>query len=169
MSSLRPLDLVAKAELFFKRCERECCRRAFLYCHSREPGRLYCLECSPIAKKEREQKARKKYRQSPEGREQHCDEEDRRRQFGRVGDRRCAPEQGQVQLCATTAGYEVAVEEKSDARPELEWVLVAWPGLLAIAEQMLGAQVRCPCCGRQGRVTEVLELDEWHRRREESS
>lgn len=68
-----------------------------------------------------------------------------------------------------TAAYQVVVEEKSDARRELEWVLVAWPGLRAAAEQMLGAYVLCPCCGREGGVTEVLELDEWHRRRREKT
>jgi len=172
VSNLRPLDTrVAKAELFFKRCERERCQRAFWYCRSREPGRRYCIECSPVARREREQKARRTYRKSPEGQEQHRDEElDRRqRQLGRVGDRRCAPERGRVQTRAMTAAYQVVVEEKSDARRELEWVLVAWPGLRAAAEQMLGAYVVCPCCGREGRVTEVLELDEWHRRRREKT
>lgn len=169
MSSLRPLDTrVTKAELFYKQCERESCGREFLHCHSREPGRRYCPECSPIAQREREQKARKKYRASPCGQEQHRDEEQERRdrqQLERVGDRRCEPERGQVQTLATTAAYQTAVEEKSDAGREVEWVLVAWPGLSAAAEQMLGTRVACPCCGRYGRVVEVLELAQWRRRR----
>lgn len=171
MSSLHPLDArVAKAELFLKQCERESCQREFLHCRSREPGRRYCPECSPIARREREQRARKKYRASPWGQEQHRDEEEERRERHRlegVGDRRCEGEQGQVLTRATTAAY--AVEEKKDAREELEWVLVAWPGLMAIAEQMRGTKVSCPCCGREGRVVQVLELDEWHRRRQETS
>lgn len=170
---IRSTRRVTKAELFLKQCERESCQRPFLHCRSREPGRRYCPECSPLARREREQKAQKKYRASPSGQEQHRDEEQQRRdrrQLECVGDRRCEAERGQVQTRATTAAYQAAVEEKSDARRELEWVLVAWPGLLATAEQLLGTRVACPCCGRAGQVVEVLERDEWRwRRREESS
>lgn len=167
MSNLRPLDArVAKTELFLKQCERESCRRAFVHCRSREPGRRYCPECSPIVEHERIQKAQRKYRASPWGQEQHRDEEeDRRRRQRGVGDRRCDGEQGQVLTPVATAAYVAATEEKRDARSELEWVLVAWPGLVAVAEQMLGTWVACPCCCRAGRVIEVLEVDEWRRRR----
>jgi hypothetical protein len=169
VSSLRPLDTrVARAELHFRQCKR--CLQAFGYCRSREPGRLYCFECSPLAGREREQRARRAYRRSDEGREQHRDEERRRRERLRgVGDRRCAPEQGGVETRATTAAYQAAVEEPADARDTLEWVLVAWPEVLAAAERMLGEQLGCPCCWRRGRVTEVLELAEWRRRCEETS
>jgi hypothetical protein len=69
-----------------------------------------------------------------------------------------------------TAAYQVAVEERVDARRlEVEWMLVAWPEVRAAAEQMLDRTLTCPCCGRCGRVLEVLELAEWRRRREESS
>jgi hypothetical protein len=167
VSSLRPLDTrVTKAELHFRQCGR--CKRAFGYCHSREPGRRYCFDCSPLARRDREQRARREYRDSDEGREQHRDEESRRRDRLRgVGDRRCQGERGQVLTRATTAAYQVAVEEQTNARRELEWVLVAWPGLLAAAELLLGTMVACPCCGRRGRVAEVLELDEWRRARRE--
>jgi hypothetical protein len=67
------------------------------------------------------------------------------------------------------AAYEAAFEEPVGARDDLEWVLVAWPEVLATAEQLLGAQLVCPCCWRWGRVTEVLELAEWRRRCEETS
>jgi hypothetical protein len=159
---------VAKAELHFRQCGR--CQRAFGYCHSREPGRRYCFECSPLAECERKRRARREYRESDEGRAQHSDEESRRRERLRgVGDRRCAPEQGHVETRATAA-YEAAVEEQPvDARDNLEWVLVAWPEVLAAAEQLLGARLACPCCGRRGRVTEVLELAKWRRRRLETS
>lgn len=169
MSNLRPLDArVAKDELFLKQCKRESCQKPFLHCRSREPGRRYCPECSPLARREREQRARKKYRASPCGQEQHRDEEGQRRQRQRlesVGDRRCEGEEGQVLTHATTAAYQVAVEEKRDARSELEWVLVVWPGLLAVAEQLQGTKVACPCCGREGCVVEVLDVDEWRLRR----
>lgn len=68
------------------------------------------------------------------------------------------------------AVYESAAEEASDARREVDWVLVAWPGLLLAAQKLLGMKLTCPCCGRWGRVAQVLELDEWRRRcREETS
>lgn len=171
MSSLRPLGTrVAKAELHFRQCKR--CKEAFGYCHSREPGRRYCYECSPLARSEREKRARREYRDSDEGRKQHRDEEEERRErrrLERVGDRRCAPEGGPIEARAQTAAHQ-ATEEKSDAsREELEWVLVAWPEVLAAAVQLVGAQLTCPCCGREGRVVEVLEFAEWRRRREETS
>ena len=170
MSSLQPLDTqVAKAELHFRQCKR--CQQAFGYCHSREPGRRYCFDCSPLAKKAREQRARRGYRESEEGQAQHRDEENRRRERLRgVGDRRCAPELSPIETRSTAAAYEAAVEEPGNAHDNVEWVLVAWPEVLATAERLLGGQLSCACCGRQGRVTEVLELAEWRRRqREETS
>lgn len=169
MSSLQPLDTqVAKAELHFRQCNR--CQQAFWYCHSREPGRRYCFDCSPLAKKAREQRARRGYRESEEGQAQHRDEENRRRERLRgVGDRRCARELSPIETRSTAAAYEAAVKEPGNARDNLEWVLVAWPEVLATAEQLLGSQLICACCGRQGRVTEVLELAEWRRRRREET
>lgn len=170
MSSLQPLDAqVEKAELHYRQCKR--CQQAFEYCHSREPGRLYCFDCAPIAKQERKQRARRKYRRSEEGQKQHCDEESERRERLRdVGDRRCMPQATRIDTRATTAAYETAVEEFGDgARNDFEWVLVAWPEVLAAAKQLLGSQIMCRCCGRLGRVSEVLELAEWRRRREETS
>ncbi len=59
-------------------------------CRSREPGRLYCAECSLAARKEREKRARRNYRAQDYGKEQHKDEEAERRERLRlrsVGDR----------------------------------------------------------------------------------
>ncbi|MDQ3274988.1 MAG: hypothetical protein M3Q39_08165 [Actinomycetota bacterium] len=151
--------------LLYRPCQR--CQQPFLHCRAREPGRLYCgEECSSGAKRERERKARQKYRDSPEGREQHCDEEVRRRerrQLGRVGDRRTEPEQGQLQRVATRAALERRVEEKRDelrGEPDeqVEWLVVAWPGLLREAARLLGERVECPCCDRRGVVVRVVEL-----------
>lgn len=159
---------MARDVLFYRPCKR--CQRAFFYCRGREPGRLYCgEECSAGAKQERERRARKKYRDCPEGREQHRDEEaDRRerRQLERVGDRRTELEKSQLQRVATTAPFERGVEEKRDAPRRdvgewVEWILVAWPGLLTHAAQLLDTQVGCPCCGRRGTVVRVVELDDW--------
>lgn len=159
---------MARDVLFYRPCKR--CERAFFYCRGRQPGRLYCgEECSAGAKEDRERRARKKYRESPDGIEQHRDEEAERRerrQLERVGDRRTEPEKGQLQTVTTTAPYERGVEENCDApgRDEgerVEWVLVAWPELVAEAAQLLGTQVECACCGRRGPVARVLELDDW--------
>jgi hypothetical protein len=156
---------VALDVLFYRHCQR--CQRPFLHCRAREPGRLYCdVECSAGAKTERERRARKKYRDSPDGREQHRDEEARRRerqQLARVGDRRTEPTQGQLQRVATTAPIERRVEEDRDAPrreqdEQVEWLVVAWPGLLGEAAQLLGELVECPCCGRRGAVVRVVGL-----------
>ena len=155
---------MAREILCFRSCQR--CHRPFWYSHRREPGRRYCPECSPRAKEEREHKARRNYRDSPEGREQHRDEEDRRRkkvrELGRrVGDRRRATEMDGLRSPATTA-CERAVEEAVDV-PEkegdrVEWVLVAWPGLLSAAAALLGAELECPFSGLVGRVVEVVDV-----------
>lgn len=174
MSSLRPLaEGVPRDVLFYRPCAR--CQVPFWYCHSREPGRLYCgTECSTGARKESARRARKKYRASPEGGEQHRDEEDERRErrkLERVGDRRSEAEEGQLQRVATAAPYARAVEEKRDepGRDEgerMEWILVAWAGMLSAAELLLGTQVECPWCGRSGTVIRVVSLEEWRREAE---
>jgi hypothetical protein len=111
----------------------------------------------------------KKYRDSPEGREQHRDEESERRerqQLEPVGDRRLEPGHGQLQAVATAAPYARADEEDRDGADadqgeRVEWVLVAWPGACAEAERLLGAQATCPWCGRRGVVARVVSLDDW--------
>lgn len=157
---------MARDVLFYRPCKR--CQRAFLYC-GREPGRLYCgEECAATAKEESIRKARKKYRDSPEGREQHRDEESERRerqQLEPVGDRRLEPGHGQLQAVAT-APYARADEEDrdgadADQAERVEWVLVAWPGVLTPAERLLGAQATCPWCGRRGVIVRVVSLDDW--------
>ncbi len=158
---------MAREILCFRSCKR--CHRPFWYCHGREPGRRYCQECSPRAKEEREKKARRNYRDSPEGREQHSDEEDRRRKkvrelSVRMGDRRRATEMDELRSPATTAASERAVEEAEDVPKEegdrVEWVLVAWPGLLSAAAALLGAELACPFSGLVGRVVEVVGVGE---------
>lgn len=160
--------------LFYRPCKR--CERGFFYCRSREPGRRYCCDCATPAKKERERRARKRYRRSPEGLEQHRDQEAERRerqQLERVGDRRFEQATDRVQVLAPTAPYARAEKGPSDAptsqpppiQPRsvepLEWLLVAWPELLAAATQLLGSLVACPRCGRRGVVVRVVPLDGW--------
>lgn len=151
--------------LFYRPCKR--CERPFLYCRAREPGRRYCGECAAPAKKERERKARLTYRNSVEGLEQHRDEEEERRgrrQLERVGDRRLAATHGELQIVSAAAPYALAAEEIRDAPSEdieLEWLIVAWPGLLAAASGWLGARVECPWCGREGTAVRVVGLDVW--------
>ena len=166
MSNLRPLDGVSSDVLFYRPCKR--CQQGFFYCR-REPGRRYCgEECAGEATEERVQKARQKYRDSPEGREQHRDEESERRQrhrLDRVGDRRLEPAHGELQIVATTAPFKRALKER-DAKPDksdgqLEWLLVVWPSLLTEAEGWLGLELACPVCGRKGIVGRVAGLDDW--------
>ena len=164
MSSLRPLARVALHVLFLLPCGR--CGEAFHFCRSCEPGRRYCSEeCSLLAKRARARRARKKYRLSPEGRAQHRDEEAERRErrhAERVGDRRCPDERVSVQVVAA----QVTVAEPADAPQridEVEWLLVVWPGLLAIAERWLGVRVACPVCGHHGRVARVIAWESWRR------
>ena len=85
-----------------------------------------------------------------------------------MGDRRCEPNEGQIQVLVATAAHKLTVEEPDDepARREgeqVEWILVVWPTLVAIAQQMLGEEVACPCCGRNGHIAEVVELASWKR------
>jgi hypothetical protein len=159
---------VAEEVLFYRPCKR--CKEGFLYCRAREPGRRYCDECVAPAQKERERKARKNYRSSPEGREQHNDEQERwrERQRERVGDRRLEADEGRVEMLGNAAPYERAEEEPGDepiqAQPTvepLEWVLVAWPELLAAANRQLGFSVACSGCGRRGVVVRVVPLADW--------
>lgn len=159
---------MAEEVLFYRPCKR--CTQGFLYCRAREPGRLYCDDCRTPAQKERERRARKHYRNSPEGHEQHCDEQQRwrERQRERVGDRRLEVDEGQIEMLGNAAPYERAKEEPRDeptqAHPTvepLEWLLVAWPELLAAANKQLGLSVACPGCGRRGVVVRVVSLDDW--------
>lgn len=169
MSNLRPLDGVATDILFYRPCAR--CQQAFLYCRGQEPGRRYCGEaCATWAKGERERKARKTYRASLEGQEQHRDEEEERRARRRleaVGDRRLVLQSSEVQRVDPASPSVHAIEEghsepEEDKEERVEWVLVAWPGVLAAAAAMLGAEVECPGCGRRGPVVRVVSLADWH-------
>jgi hypothetical protein len=168
VSNLRPLDGVATDILFYRPCA--CCQQAFHYCRGREPGRRYCGEaCAAWARWERERKARKTYRVSPEGQEQHRDEEGERRARRRheaVGDRRLALESSEVQRVDPVSPYVHAVKEGHGERGQdegdrMEWVLVAWPGLLVAAGAMVGTEMGCPGCGRRGTVVRVVSLAEW--------
>jgi hypothetical protein len=131
------------------------CLKSFLYCRRCEPGRRYCEACSGAARKERERKARQTYRSSKEGREQHRDEEERRREKIRMGDRRSNVEGHRLQMPRSES-------ERADARSKsADWWIVAWPGLVAAAGRMLGTWVVCPSCGCHGRILRVISLDDW--------
>lgn len=71
-------------------------------------------------------------------------------------------------MLPTAALYARAGEETGDEPVHaprtvepLEWLLVAWPELLAAATWMLGSAVACPGCGRRGVVARVVSLDDW--------
>lgn len=95
---------------------------------------------------------------------------------GRVGDHRCAvPGAGLdvASLAGQSAAREVANVSAApiSALPEpvvgedrhVEWVLVAWPGLLSAARKREGAEAYCPLCGRRGRIVRVVCLEDWRR------
>jgi hypothetical protein len=166
VSNLRPLARVAREILFYRPCKR--CERVFWYCRSREPGRLYCEACVEPAAEERIHRAQSKYRKSAEGLEQHRDEEAERRerQRERVGDRRLEGEGEQLQGPSTTSPMRSDEEESPDEpnSPEaepVEWVVVAWPGVLEEAKQLLGTELECRGCGRLGVVVAVVSRDDW--------
>ena len=110
-----------------------------------------------------------------------------------VGDHRCPEELGQLRVPPSTGAHAVAetINAAAPARPvtplvealeaepalfnpddevreapgaPLEWVLVAWPEVLAVASRRQGTEARCPYCGRRGRIVEVTSIERWRRR-----
>ena len=191
MSNLRPLVVPVAREhhathaLFMRTCLS--CDKPFDYCGSCQPGRRYCGNaCSEPARVACVRQAQAKYndRDSDEGREIHrLEEADRRERHGAmpVGDHRCPANSGRLRVAPSTAPHVVA--ETSDAatsispvapssveafelQPEVrpEWTLVASPSLLAAASRRLGDEASCPFCGRQGRIVEVVSVEQWRRR-----
>jgi hypothetical protein len=125
VSSLRLPDArVAHREhehvFIIRPCER--CGQPLQQCRGCEPGRRYCLSCSPLACRERGRRAHKTYYGSVDGRRQHHREEHerrkrRRREARRQGfeggrDRRCTGLEGRLQVIS--AASRVAAEEPSD-------------------------------------------------------
>lgn len=158
----------APAVLFLRPCGR--CGVAFFFRRAKEPSRRYCDACREPAERERGRRANATYRRTPEGREQHRDEQKvhRERQLlARVGDRDPAPAEGALQLRAAAAPFAVG-EERADEHPHphdtdahAEWLLVAWPELLTEAATLVGTLVPCPDCGQPARVVRVLSLEAW--------
>jgi len=119
-------------------------------------------------------------RDSKEGQEAHrLEEADRRmrRSGAFVGDHRCHMKSGELRVLPSAAPYAgsellnaSAVSPSSIEAPEwregvlasgLKWLLVAWPELLAAADRRQGDEASCPFCGRQGRVVEVISIEQW--------
>lgn len=161
------------------------CGSVFEHCGSCQPGRRYCgVECSKAAREASARLARAKYaaRDSPEGLAGHAREESERRSrhaeavLAPVGDQRIQQEAGALQVPVLVTP-QVAMEAR-DARLEpvvsplpgavvetapVEWILVAWPEVMAAARQRLGTEATCPFCGRRGQVVRVVSVDEWRR------
>lgn len=135
-------------------------------------------------------------RDSNEGQEAHRLEEAERRArhaVRSVGDHRCHEKTRELRVRPSTAPH--AVMEIIDAspvspvppppvetlepqpcapanelcevpEPQLAWVLVAWPEMLDTASRRQGTEASCLFCGRQGRIVEVISVEQWrHRRR----
>jgi len=174
--------------LFSRPCGR--CDKIFDYCGSCQPGRIYGdAMCGAAAREESKRRARSKYaaRGTEEGLAAHALEESDRRdrqakaREGSVGDQRLPQETGELRVSALVTPY-VATEVR-DARLEpavtplpavvgeaapvemepFEWILVAWPEVLATARRRLGTEASCPFCGRRGRIVRVVTLHEWQR------
>jgi hypothetical protein len=177
---------------FFRPCKRcgepfefcGACEPGRLYCGD---------ACSKAAREESVRQARDKYndRGSEEGREAHRIEEADRRERRRVGDQRRREQAGRVEMLAAAAyraaeeaSNEVSVPFASPLAPSLpslgdprgandraasattaptEWVLVAWPELLAQAQQRLGTEASCRFCSRRGQIVRVISIEEWRR------
>ena len=129
-----------------------------------------------MAARGRVRRARGRYRHSPEGRKQHHDEEHKRRKRRReerrqqrMGgrDRRCSEEEGGIQVPVTAArpATEKPKRRCIAKRAQVEWILVAWSGLLAAAQNMLNTQRTCPRCQCSGPVVRVVAEADWRRRR----
>jgi hypothetical protein len=81
-----------------------------------------------------------------------------------MGDRSCADISQSLEVAnGAPAGVAATVEVRDVPRESLQWVAVAWPGLLAQAQQLHGQRWSCSCCGRTGRVVDVVPLEEWRR------
>ena len=135
-------------------------------------------------------------RDSEEGRKAHrLEEADRRARRGGepVGDHRCNEKSEELRARPSTALHAIAetlnasdddsasppcfealeLSGMADERPwastesnSLEWLLVAWPGLLVAASRRQGVGAICPFCGRQGRIVEIISVEQWrHSRR----
>lgn len=126
-------------------------------------------------------------RDSDEGQQVHrAEEADRRarRSAETVGDHRCHEKSGELRVRPSTAPHAVAetidaalinlvvppvieASELGDVAPaseRLEWLLVAWPELLEAARRRQGTEASCLFCGRQGRIVEVISVEEWRHR-----
>jgi hypothetical protein len=143
-------------EIRLGQCKR--CPATFLVCRPCDRVRWYCARCKPEATCERLERARRKYRESPEGKEQHASEERDRRERcrGAVGDRGRDKEN----VPATVRCQEVApvleqrTEEIAEAAPR-EVALVFTRRLRRSAEALVGCLVACGECGRIGLVTRL--------------
>ena len=144
-------------EIRLGQCKR--CPATFLVCRPCDRVRWYCAPCKPEATSERLERARKKYRESPEGKEQHASEEkDRRdRLRGAVGDQGRAEEK----VPGTVRCQEVAPVPEPQRTEEIaeaalcEVTLVFAERLRRVAEALVGCLVACSECGRSGLVTRL--------------
>ena len=160
------------AQVGFRRCQS--CGEAFLHCRRHQSNQLYCPgACAIEAERERLRRARKKYRNSSEGRDQHrADEKDRR---DRVGDRCCeqAGPDGKVRdddenevseepAPPPATGPERASSPATSATSAIaggelpEWVVAVFDGLWDQARALVGQVVELEGCGCRGVVVRLV-------------
>jgi hypothetical protein len=148
-------------ELRFSICRQ--CHEAFLVCFRCGWAARYCGQgCAQVARAESMRRARRKHRQSPEGRADHRDAERRRRHRWRVGDHHSEKLTDVSLLPATDAahGDELPVHPPGDPQsnssgvpqnsaPEQAVLVVDEPVALLTATRWKGREVVCSRCGRR--------------------
>jgi len=161
----------------------EVCGALFVVCEPCGFNWRYCEVCGPPIREVSVRRARKKYRRSAEGRAQHRDEQQRRRdrQRGGVGDQLVqAPGPGASVAVMKVAEPPSHREAPSSRRVGLaRWRVVVRAELAEAAFRLRRARtvMACASCGRRGRVVEVVVKGEspWqaaarrerHRRRDD--
>ena len=133
------------------------CGTVFLVCGWN--NRRYCEpECAKLAEQERHRRERRLSRQSPEGRAQHRDEEQRRRDRRRgVGGGIVQAVDEAAKVAVMAGGPRIAAARRVTAGL-VRWRVVVGAALAGLAEALRARRtvLACVCCGRRGRVAEVV-------------
>lgn len=134
------------------------CETVFLVCRPCAFNQRYCqAACVELARQESRRQAHRRYRHSPEGRAQHRDEEQRRRDRRRVGDQL-------VQVAAAAARVAIVEAAQDGVAPRrvmaglTRWRVVVGAALVAVAESLRAHRtvVTCAGCGRRGHVVAIV-------------
>ena len=133
------------------------CDAIFLVCDLGLFNQRYCKPaCAEAARQESRRAARQRYRRSPEGREQHRDEEQRRRDRRRsVGDQLVQPAVGDARVAVVAEAEGIAARRVTAGLAR--WRVGVGAELAAVAETLRASRavLACACCGRRGRIVAI--------------